>query len=173
MKLSDDSPGTETAIDLARSLFLRDDNNYGCAESALVALQELYGLPDAADSSAAMVLNGGIAYSGGMCGALSGAALAVGKLAGDRIEDHRKAKRTARRLIQLVLAEFESEFGSHNCSDLIDYEISIPAEHDAFIESGVWRDGCMKQIEFSVARLHSLGDPAVWDELVRALDEEE
>ena len=47
MKLSDDSPGTETAIELARSLFLRDDNNYGCAESALVSLQELYGLPDA------------------------------------------------------------------------------------------------------------------------------
>ena len=121
MKLPDDRAGTGTTIELARSLFLREDNEYGCAESAMVARQELYGLPDAEDSSAAMMLNGGVAYSGGMCGAISGAALAVGKLAGERIDDHRKAKRTARRLIQLVMAEFETEFGSHNCSDLIDY----------------------------------------------------
>ena len=171
MTLPDDNPETGTAIELARNLFLRDDNNYGCAESAMVALQELYGLPDAGDSSAAMVLNGGVAYSGGMCGAISGAALAVGKLAGERIADHREAKRTARKLIQLVLAEFEAEFGSHNCSDLIDYEISIPAEHDAFIESGVWRDGCMKQIEFSVARLHALADETVWTETIAALND--
>ena len=34
---------SEEAIGLARSLFLRDDNHYGCAETTLVALQELYG----------------------------------------------------------------------------------------------------------------------------------
>ncbi len=170
MTLPDDIPETGTAIELARGLFLRDDNNYGCAESALVALQELYGLPDPADSSAAMVLNGGVAYSGGICGAISGAALAVGRLAGERIADHRKAKRTARRIIQLVMAEFRDEFGSHNCADLIDYDLTT--QHDEFIQSGVWRDSCMKQIEFSVARLHSLADPVVWDEMVRTLDAE-
>ena len=92
------------------------------------------------------------------------------RLAGERIEDHREAKRTARRIIKLIMAEFREEFGSHNCGDLIDYEISIPSEHDAFIESGVWRDTCMKQIEFSVARLHALADPDVWDEVVGSLD---
>lgn len=170
MSLAADRPGTEAAIDLSRSLFLRDDNNYGCAESALVALQELYGLPDATDSSAAMALNGGVAYSGGVCGAISGAAMAVGRLAGERIDDHREAKSTARRIIKQVMAEFKEEFGSQNCGDLIDYQISIPSQHDAFIESGVWRDACMKQIEFSVGRLHSLAHPAVWDEVVEGLD---
>ena len=171
MTLPDDRPGTEAAIELSRSLFLRDDNNYGCAESALVALQELYGFPDAADSSPAMALNGGVAYSGGICGALSGAAMAVGRLAGERIDDHREAKRTARRIVMLVMAEFKEEFGSQNCGDLIDYEISIPSQHDAFIDSGVWRDTCMKQIEFSVARLHGLADPEVWNAVIEALDD--
>jgi C_GCAxxG_C_C family probable redox protein len=170
LSLPADRPGTAAAIELSRLAFLRDDNEYGCAESALVALQELYGFADATDSSAAMALNGGIAYSGGICGAISGAAMAVGRLAGERIEDHREAKRTARRIIKLIMAEFREEFGSHNCGDLIDYEISIPSEHDAFIESGVWRDTCMKQIEFSVARLHALADPDVWDEVVGSLD---
>lgn len=153
----------------ARGLFLRDDNLYGCAEATLVALQRCYGRDDADRSGVAMALNGGVAYSGGVCGAISGAAMAVGRLAEDRIADHAEAKRTARRLIQSLIDAFESEFGGRNCSDLIDYEISIPAQHDAFIESGVWRDTCMRQIEFSVARLGVLADRTAWDEAVRDL----
>ncbi len=135
-----------------------------------MALQELYGLPDAVDSSAAMALNGGVAYSGGICGAISGAAMAVGRLAEERISDHREAKSVARRLIHVLMADFEIEFEGRNCSQLIDFEISIPSHHDAFIESGVWRDTCMRQIEFSVARLWILTDPDAWDEAVRVLD---
>ncbi len=158
-----------TPEEVTRGLFLRDDNYYGCAETSLVALQKIYGLDNADDSSSAMVLNGGVAYSGGVCGAISGAAMAVGRLAEQRIGDHKKAKRTARRIIQKVMAEFDEEFGSHNCSGLIDYDISTQEGHDEFIESGVWRDTCMKQLEFSVARLAALENPAVWDEVVASL----
>jgi C_GCAxxG_C_C family probable redox protein len=154
---------------LAKALFLRDDNHFGCAEATLVALQEIYQLPDATDSSAAMALNGGVAYGGGICGAISGAAMAVGRLAEQRMGDHQRAKRTARRLIQELMSEFEHEFGSHNCSDLIDYEISIPSQHDAFIAGNVWRDTCMRQIEFSVTRLFELADEEVWDRAVARL----
>ncbi len=160
----------EEASQLARDLFLRDDNEYGCAETALVALQTLYRLTDAEDSSAAMVLNGGVAYSGGICGAISGAAMAVGRLAGQRIEDHREAKRTARRIVQQVLADFDEEFGSHNCSDLIEFDISTQQGHDAFIDSGVWRRSCMQQLEYSVSRLAELADPDIWDRTVASLE---
>ena len=153
---------SEEAIGLARSLFLRDDNHYGCAETTLVALQELYGFADAANSSAAMALNGGVAYSGGICGAISGAAMAIGRLAEERSSDHQEAKRTARLLVQSLIAGFEAEFNGRNCSQLIDFDISIPAQHDAFIESGVWRETCMGQIEFAVARLSTLADPDTW-----------
>ncbi len=163
-------PGeTSQPIELTRSLFLRDDNHYGCAESSLVALQKLYDLPNANDSSAATVLNGGVAYSGGMCGAICGAAMAVGRLAEQRIADHNEAKRTARKIIQKVMAEFDAEFGSHNCSGLIDYDISTQQGHDAFIESGVWRNTCMRQLEFSVGRLAGLADPDVWANTVASL----
>jgi len=152
-----------TPEEVARGLFLRDDNHYGCAETALVALQKIYGLDNADDSSSAMVLNGGVAYSGGVCGAISGAAMAVGRLAEERIGDHKAAKRTARQIIQKVMAEFDEEFGSHNCSGLIEYDISTQQGHDEFIESGVWRNTCMKQLEFTVGRLAELADPAAWD----------
>ena len=159
------------AIQLARSLFLRADNYYGCAEATLVALQQTFGLPNADDSSTAMALNGGVAYSGGLCGAVSGAALALGRLAQSRIPDHNHAKRTARRLTQELMAEFEARFGTSNCADLIDYDISKQEEHDTFIESGVWRRTCMEQIEFSVAMLHGLANPATWRHAVAALED--
>lgn len=162
--MTDDEHTAQLAArDLARNLFLRDDNYYGCAESTLVALQEIYGLPAPEDSSAAMALNGGVAYGGGICGAISGAAMAVGRLTEKRVEDHHQAKRVARGLIQELAAAFEAEFGSRNCADLIEYEISDPSQHDAFIASGVWRDTCMKQIEFSVRRLGDLADDEAWN----------
>jgi C_GCAxxG_C_C family probable redox protein len=160
----------DAAVESVRELFIRDDNHFGCAETALVALQRRYGFENAGDSSSAMALNGGVAYSGGICGAISGAALAVGRIADERIDDHNEAKRLARRLIQLLLTEFEAEFGGRNCSELLEYDISVPAQHDAFIESGVWRDTCLKQIEFSTTWLWELAEPYVWTKTVRTLD---
>lgn len=162
-------PQNTQPIELTRSLFLRDDNHYGCAETSLVALQKVYGLSDPDDSSSALALNGGVAYSGGVCGAISGAAMAVGRLAEQRIGDHKEAKRTARKIIQRLMAEFDTEFGSHNCSGLIEYDISTQEGHDEFIDGGVWRNTCMKQLEFSVARLAGLADPDVWEEEVSSL----
>ena len=157
------------AIAMARSLFLRDDSYYGCAETALVTLQDAFGIPNPEDSSSAIALNGGIAYSGGMCGALTGAAMALGRLAKQRIGDHGQAKRVARGLTQSLIRDFEVQFSASNCRDLIEYEISIPSQHDAFIESEIWRDTCLKQIEFSVERLGSLKDEGVWEEATASL----
>ena len=153
----------------ARDLFVRDDNEYGCAEAALVTLQETFGFSEATDSSPAMALNGGIAYSGGMCGVISGSAIAIGRLAGERIDDHQVAKRTARRIIQRVITEFDKEFGSHDCRSLTGFDLSTEEGHDNFIASGVWRTGCAAQLEFSVGWLAKLADPEEWRRVVASL----
>ena len=134
-----------------------------------MTLQKLYNLTDAENSSPALALNGGVAYSGGICGAISGAAMAVGRLAEERIADHNEAKRTARRITQDLMAEFDEVFGSHDCAGLIEYDISSPEGHDEFITSGVWRRTCMRQIEFTVGLLAGLADPAVWQRTVSSL----
>jgi len=154
-------------IERTRSLFLRDDNVYGCAEVTLVALQEHWSLPDPQDSSAAMALNGGVAYAGGTCGAVTGAAMAVGRLAERRTADHRQAKKIARKIIQELMKDFADEQGSTDCRDLTGYDMTT--EHEAFIASNIWRDVCMRQIEFAVARLAPLGDPTVWEAAVERL----
>jgi C_GCAxxG_C_C family probable redox protein len=156
----DASDRVAPAIARARELFLDDGHAHGCAETALVALKEAFGLPDPADASAAMALNGGVAYRGGVCGAISGSAIAVGQLVAARVADQASAKRRAREVVAALMDEFEAEFGSVECRALLGRDIRTPEAHAAFIESGIWRTACMAQLEFVIARLsRSLDDP--------------
>ncbi len=169
--MADDGPHP-SAVARARRLFLDSDGAYGCAESAYLALAESYGLDEVTSSAPAMVLNGGVAYSGGVCGAISGAALAVGILAERRLVDHRRAKRVARAVVAEAMDRFVERHGSVACRDLIGIDLRAPGQHDAFIESGRWRDGCMAQIELVIADLAPLADPGTWEAAVKRLEAE-
>jgi len=146
----------------ARELFLDEANTYGCAEVTLIVLQEQFGLPEAGDSSPAMALNGGIGYSGATCGAITGAALAAGRLAGRCLTDHAEAKGEARALLQGLMAAFADEFGFLDCRRLTGYDFRDPAAHDAFLESGIWRTACLRQIEFAITATLRLVEEAGW-----------
>ncbi len=137
----------QQALLTARRYFLDDRNLYGCAETTFMVLKEAYDLPEPTDSSAAMALNGGIAYSGNLCGALGGAALAVGLLAGQQIADHRKAKVIARRTVMRLMDDFQAQHGAINCRDLTGIDFRDEQQHLQFIESGIWRTRCMSQVE--------------------------
>ena len=150
------------AVTLARSLYLDDRHPYGCAETTLLVLKTAFGLPDPADAGAAMAFNGGVAYSGGVCGVISGAAIAVGLLAERRIADHGTAKRIAREIIAGLMDDFRRKHGAVECRTLIGQDIRTAEQHQAFLESGLWRQTCMGQITFAVDRLVALPDDPVW-----------
>jgi C_GCAxxG_C_C family probable redox protein len=120
--------------------------------------------------AAAVALNGGVGWSGGMCGALTGAALAVGMLAERRIVDHATAKRVAREIVAATIEAFRAEHGAVDCRVLIGCDLRAPGGHDAFFASGAWRDGCLRQIETVVGRLAGLAEPVAWDAAVRRVE---
>ncbi len=157
----------QQAVEQARATFITEDNIHGCAETTLMVLQQAYGLPAATDSSPAMALNGGVAWSGGCCGAITGAAMAVGRLAAQRIADHKEAKRTARSIIIHLMDDFRVAYGHVNCQDLVGLDISSEEGHAAFIEGQVWHTVCMDQIEFALRKLVALQDDQVWQETIR------
>jgi len=167
-------PGTgltgQDAIRLARACYLDDRHQFGCAETAFVVLKAAYRLEDPMNASAAMALNGGVAYGGGVCGAITGAALAVGMLAERRIDDHARAKVVAREVIAALVDRFGEEHGAIDCRDLIGIDLRAPGGHEAFIAGGAWRDGCMRQIEFVVGRLAPLAELPEWERTVRAVE---
>jgi C_GCAxxG_C_C family probable redox protein len=155
---------------IARAYFLDERNQFGCAEATFIVLKGAYGLDDPMDAGAAMALNGGIAYSGGACGAITGAALAVGMLAERRIDDHREAKRVARDLVAGLMDDFRAEHGALDCRDLTGFDLRAPGQHDAFLAAGVWRERCMRQVEFAVTRMAPLADEEAWAAAVWKLD---
>lgn len=161
--------GPTVAVARARELFLVDEGLHGCAETSYLALAEALGLDAIASSAPAMALNGGVAYGGGICGAISGAALAVGLLAEDRIADHRSAKRVARSIVAEAMDRFAARHGSVDCRDLIGVDLRAPRQHDAFMASGRWRETCMGQIEQVVAELAVLADRDAWDAAIARL----
>jgi C_GCAxxG_C_C family probable redox protein len=146
----------------ARNLFLDESNSFGCAETTFMVLKEAFELPDPTDPSAAMALNGGVANGGGVCGAITGAALAGGLLAARRFEDHSRAKSAAREAIARVMDDFRERYGAVDCRTLVGVEIRTPAQHQAFIDSGTWRRACMSQVEFVVRALASLPAEEAW-----------
>jgi C_GCAxxG_C_C family probable redox protein len=162
--------GRDAATEAARRLFLDDRNLYGCAETTFVVLKAAFGLDEPADPSPAMALNGGVGYGGGTCGAITGAALAVGLLAARRISDHRQAKLVARELTAELMDAFRSAHGAVDCHDLLGIDLRAPGAHDAFIASGVWRGRCMAQVEFAVSRMAPLADPDTWRDTVARIE---
>lgn len=66
-----------------------------------------------------------------------------------------------------IMGSFWRKYSSTNCGDVIDYDISVPREHERFIEGGVWRSTCMNQIEFVVNQLYRLADKEVWQKWVK------
>jgi C_GCAxxG_C_C family probable redox protein len=157
------------AVDEARAAFLEDEGMYGCAEAAFIGLARAFGVTP--DPSIVMALNGGVAYGGGVCGAVTGTAVAVGALAGARIADHRIAKRVARDLVIEAETGFRSEFGATTCRELTGFDLRAPGGHDAFVADGAWRVGCTARIEHMVRVLAPLAGEACWQRRLREIAE--
>ena len=81
---------------------------------------------------------GGMAHTGGMCGAVSGGIMAIGlsmgrNLATDRNDACYKAVRT-------LLEEFSTQFGTLNCQELTGVLLGTPEGQAAFSEKGQIRE---------------------------------
>lgn len=112
--------GGESAAEVAASRF---DGGYNCAQSVLLGLKETRGVKVAEDLvNACAVMTGGLGRSGCVCGALTGASIAIGLVEGDRGVIGKRRRAIAR------TAEFhdifKKEFGSTCCRVLrkgVDY----------------------------------------------------
>jgi C_GCAxxG_C_C family probable redox protein len=101
------------------------DKYHNCAQCALVAVQDMSGLKDDLLAKASSGFGGGIGGTQSVCGALTGAALALGMkygrdmsyLTGPSEEAIKKQGEVIEQVARLA-KWFEREFGSVNCKDL-------------------------------------------------------
>ena len=125
-----------------------------CAQSVLrfaLLVSEL----DTRLVTAARYFGGGIARTGETCGALTGAALALGlRDQHAAVDDLDRAASDTRKMYDL-LRHFAAEFGSPRCLELTGYDLSTPEGYKLFRESGR-HERCVDYVGWVCDRLNPL-----------------
>ena len=84
---------------------------------------------------------GGMSRTAGLCGALVGGIMALGILFGrtSSADSHKKVYALTERLVH----DFEKQFGSRNCSDILGCDISTPAGEAVFEAKKLGKTLCL------------------------------
>ena len=113
-----------------------------CAQSVFRVFAEDLGLDEDLALSAAQGFGGGIAHTGSICGAVSGAYMALG-LANKASKDNPRQNIDK---TYALMAEFDRKFkalhGSRECTGLLGYDLSKPEEMKAAADKRVFLTMC-------------------------------
>ena len=134
---------------------------YSCAESVLLTMQEYYGLRESKlVPKVAAAFGGGIGRRGSLCGALTGAIIAIGLKHGTNtpvleerdLEEKEKVYTLARKFYE----QFAEECGSPFCRELIGYDLTKPEELEKVRKLNVRDEKCSYFVKKAVEILISL-----------------
>ena len=116
--------------------------DYNCAQSVLLTMQEYYGIRrNRLIPRIATAFGGGIGRRGSLCGALTGAIMAIGLKHGtDKTVLIEKEK--AYEIALKFHEQFVKECGSSFCKELIGYDLTNPEELEKLRKSNVRDERC-------------------------------
>lgn len=122
----------------AVSLF---NSNLNCAESLLLSSAEYLNMCCPFIPAMATPFGGGVGRRGSVCGALTGAVMAIGLAHGRSrsSDDKDKAYGYARELYD----NFEKEFRTVMCRELTDCDVSTPEGREKFERENIHRERCV------------------------------
>ena len=113
--------------------------NFNCAQSVFVAFAPQLGMDESQALKLASPFGGGVARRGQICGAVTGALMALGLAQGADIPD---GKEDAYRLGEEFLQRFESRHVTILCRELIDCDIRTPEGLQQAREKGAFTTLC-------------------------------
>jgi len=111
-------------------------NGFFCAESVLLAVAESQNIENELIPRIATGLCSGIARTGGLCGAVSGAVLAINVICG-RNDTSRTVEDTYE-VVRDFMKRFEAQFGSSNCYELVGCRLDTPDGRAFFKGNNLW-----------------------------------
>ncbi|MGO9318386.1 MAG: C-GCAxxG-C-C family protein [Terracidiphilus sp.] len=138
----------------AVELFSQD---YNCAQSVFAGSAAGEGLSEAQRLALAAPFGGGIARQGEVCGALTGALMALGEAEGKAMAADPVVGRNAlyERARQLTEA-FRKEHGAILCRELTGCALDTEAGQRAFKERGLHQNLCTKLVAFAAEQVVSM-----------------
>ncbi len=101
-----------------------------CAEAVLKTIAEQQGVASQLIPGVATGFCSGLARSGGPCGAMTGAVMALGLVLG-RNDPERSVEQTYD-AVRTMMTKFEAHLGSTNCTELLGVDLGTPEGRQAF-----------------------------------------
>jgi C_GCAxxG_C_C family probable redox protein len=119
-------------------------SGYFCAESVLLAIAENQDIQSDLIPKIATGFCSGISRTGGMCGAVSGAIMGINLVAGRSSPS--ESIEPSYTLTQKLISQFEREYGSVNCRQLIGCDLATEAGQRYFMENHLM-ESCIQYAE--------------------------
>lgn len=123
----------------AESAEKRFSEGFNCAQAVFATFAPHYGLDEKTALKVASPFGGGMARRGELCGAVTGALLALGLKEGAELP---AGKEHIYQLAGEFLRRFAEKHGSLLCRDLLGCDISTPAGHQQAAEKRVFVNIC-------------------------------
>jgi C_GCAxxG_C_C family probable redox protein len=122
-----------------------------CAQSVFTAFSGELGLDDKTALSIAQGFGGGMGHTGSVCGAVTGAYMALGLANPSSKENPRQGIDKTYALMIDFNREFKKLHGSLNCTELLKYDLSKPEELIKARDAGVFVSKCPVFVRDAVA----------------------
>jgi C_GCAxxG_C_C family probable redox protein len=132
------------------------NHNFNCSQSVFSTFAIQFGLDKQVALKLASPFGGGIARRGEICGAVTGALLALGLARG---ADKPAGKDEIYRLAQEFMHRFEEKHNSLLCRDLIDCDISTPEGWLKAKETGTFTTVCPLMVREATEIVQTLLNP--------------
>ena len=110
----------------------------------------------------------GIPFMGGIsgenkatCGAVSGAAVAIGlrhRCSLQNKEQAKAARNRARDFAGRLAKEFVQKYGHITCQELLKIDFSVPGAYQEFRNAGIAENKCYRYIDFIIEKLYAFED---------------
>ncbi len=137
----------------ARSIF---GNNANCAQSVLLAFAAEQGIDDETALRIATGFGGGMGRMANVCGAVTGAFMALGLTGGMRTLEDSKQKSATYERVREFSRRFTEKYGSIYCRDLLGIDISTTEGHDAAAKQNLFKTKCPEFVGGAVEMLESM-----------------
>ena len=131
--------------------------SWNCAQSVLGVFCADLGLDRVAAMKLASGFGAGMGRKQEVCGAVSGAIMAIGLKHGQAREDDKAAKEESYRLSREAMDRFQVEFGSCLCRELLPgLDLATQAGHQRYKAEGWSEKVCQPCVRFAVRVLEEI-----------------
>jgi C_GCAxxG_C_C family probable redox protein len=132
------------------------ERGYSCSQSVFSAFAPALGVAEEQALQTAAMFGGGIGHTGRLCGALSGALMALGLRYGNTTAGDRAAKERDYTLAQELMQRFQERHGTSECRELLGIDIRDEQQYQQARQQGLFKTRCPLFVGGAAQLLHEM-----------------